>query len=145
MAIEKQIKTRFLLKHDIEANWILAAENSGFVPKAGEPIIYDPDEIYDSPRLKIGDGVTIVTNLPFIKAEVMGMFVGTEEEVAGEEFLNAPDGSVWIDPTEKGSTEEAPATEVILASNVEGSSKKFKITIDDNGILTATEIVESTV
>lgn len=145
MAIEKQIKTRFLLKHDIEANWILAAENSGFIPKAGEPIIYDPDEIYDSPRLKIGDGVTIVTNLPFIKAEAMGMFVGTEEEVAGEEFLNAPDGSVWIDPTEKGPTEEAPATEVILASNVEGSSKKFKITIDDNGILTATEIVESTV
>ena len=37
----------------------------------------------------------------------------------------------------------APKTELILKSSIEGSTKKFKLTIDDNGVLTATEIVES--
>lgn len=106
MANEKNINSRIQHKHDTEANWNKAIN---FIPKAGELIIYDPDENYVYSRIKIGDGVTIVTNLPFIKAEAMGVFVGTEEEVAGEEFLNAPDGSVWIDPTEKGTTEEAPS------------------------------------
>lgn len=38
----------------------------------------------------------------------------------------------------------APKNELILNSSTSGSTKKFKITIDDDGILTATEIVEST-
>ena len=37
----------------------------------------------------------------------------------------------------------APKNEFILNSSTEGSAKKFKITVDDNGKLTATEIVES--
>lgn len=36
----------------------------------------------------------------------------------------------------------APKTEFILNSSTEGSTKKFKITIDDAGVLTAMEIVE---
>ena len=32
--------------------------------------------------------------------------------------------------------------EIILASSTEGSTKKFKITVDDSGVLTATEITE---
>lgn len=36
-----------------------------------------------------------------------------------------------------------PKTELILTSSTSGSSKQFKITIDDEGVLTATEIVES--
>lgn len=36
----------------------------------------------------------------------------------------------------------APKTEFILNSSTEGSAKKFKITIDDDGVLTATEVVE---
>lgn len=39
----------------------------------------------------------------------------------------------------------APKNEFILNSSTEGSAKKFKLTIDDDGILAATEIVESTV
>lgn len=35
-------------------------------------------------------------------------------------------------------------TEIILTSSTEGSAKKFKITVDDSGTLTATEIVEET-
>ena len=37
----------------------------------------------------------------------------------------------------------ASKNEFILNSSTEGSAKKFKITIDDDGVLTATEIVES--
>lgn len=37
----------------------------------------------------------------------------------------------------------APKTELILTSSTSGSSKQFKITIDDEGVITATEIVES--
>jgi hypothetical protein len=38
---------------------------------------------------------------------------------------------------------DAPRTEFILSSSTEGSTKKFKLTIDDDGVLTTTEIVES--
>ena len=49
-------------KHDIEANWKLA-EN--FIPLIGEIIVYDIDENYNYERIKIGDGRTLVNNLPF--------------------------------------------------------------------------------
>jgi hypothetical protein len=60
--MSKNIKTRIQNKHDIEANW-LQAEN--FKPLAGEIIIYDPDSTHSSARVKIGDGNTLVNNLPF--------------------------------------------------------------------------------
>ena len=39
----KTINARVSLKHDIEANWIIAG-NNGFCPLAGEVIIYDIDD-----------------------------------------------------------------------------------------------------
>ena len=65
---EKQINGRVLLKHDSEANW---AKATNFVPKAGELIIYDADETHSYCRIKIGDGSTLINNLPF----------STEEEI----------------------------------------------------------------
>ena len=65
------IKTRIQLKSDTEANWNKAGpkQNSlGFVPLAGELIIYTPDTTHDYSRLKVGDGITNVTLLPFIDA-----------------------------------------------------------------------------
>lgn len=66
MANETILAGRHVQKHDIEANWIKAgdAENP-FIPKKGEIIIYDPDDNYSYARMKIGDGVTNVTALPF--------------------------------------------------------------------------------
>ena len=60
------IRGRQVQKHDIEANWIKAgdAENP-FIPKNGEIIIYDPDDNYSYARMKISDGTTIITSLPF--------------------------------------------------------------------------------
>ena len=58
---EKRLNTRIIHKHDTEANWL----KSSFTPKQGEMIIYDIDENYDYERVKIGDGVQNVNDLPF--------------------------------------------------------------------------------
>lgn len=68
MALEKRIKARQQQKHDTEANWLLAG-NKGFVPLEGEIIVYDKDENNLNIRLKVGDGVTVVTDLPFYVLE----------------------------------------------------------------------------
>lgn len=60
---ESNFKTRIIHKHDIEANWSLAVN---FIPKQGEIIVYDKDGVYNYERLKIGDGVTGVSALPFL-------------------------------------------------------------------------------
>ena len=57
-----EIKARFAQKHDVEANWNKA---TNFIPKAGEIIVYDADDIYSYPRIKVGDGTTKVNDLPF--------------------------------------------------------------------------------
>lgn len=60
---EKMFNTRIIHKHDIAENW---AKATGFIPKIGELIIYDPDENYAYSRIKIGDGTKTVGELPFI-------------------------------------------------------------------------------
>lgn len=71
------LKTRIIQKHDIEANWIKAGNAANpFIPLKGELIIYDPeDDTSELPtyreepitysRQKIGDGETVVSDLPF--------------------------------------------------------------------------------
>lgn len=68
MATEKTLKTRVVLKHDTEANWITAGNAANpFIPKKGEVIIYDPDGTHTYSRQKIGDGVKTVVALPFFE------------------------------------------------------------------------------
>lgn len=54
---------RFTPKGDIEANWNKAV---GFIPLDKEIIIYKPDEKHKVARIKVGDGVTSVQDLPFV-------------------------------------------------------------------------------
>lgn len=63
MATEKNISSRIIHKHDVEANWNKAIN---FIPKAGEIIVYDKDENYAYERIKIGDGETKVVDLKFV-------------------------------------------------------------------------------
>ena len=67
----KTLNARIITKHDTEANWEKALS---FIPKLGEIIIYEtplktiPNE-YDwtsIPRIKIGDGNTLINDLLFI-------------------------------------------------------------------------------
>lgn len=60
---QKNINARFQNKHDVEANWL---NLTNFIPLQGEFIIYDPDENYSYPRVKVGDGVLDINTLPFI-------------------------------------------------------------------------------
>ena len=62
---ENTIKSRIQLKNDTEAHWDLAVN---FIPKKGELIIYSTDNAHSFCRLKVGDGSTTVSNLPFIDA-----------------------------------------------------------------------------
>ena len=64
---EKRFKARFTPKGDTEANWNRAV---GFVPLDKEIIIYKADNTYSVPRIKIGDGVTAVQELPFSGADM---------------------------------------------------------------------------
>lgn len=59
---------RHIQKHDIEENWLKAV---GFTPKAGELIVYDIDQNNNVERLKIGDGITNVNNLPFFNSTIV--------------------------------------------------------------------------
>ena len=80
---EKFLNTRIKHKHDTEANWLLA---TNFTPLNGEIIIYDEDDNYDYKRIKIGNGETLVSNLPFIDKEIIdhindiGIHVTPEEK-----------------------------------------------------------------
>ena len=60
---DKIFNTRVQQKHDVEANWLKA---TNFIPMLGEIIIYDADDTHTVPRMKIGDGKTLVSLLPFI-------------------------------------------------------------------------------
>ena len=75
------IKTRIRLKSDTEANWNKAGPkdgSTGFVPLAGELIVYSADTAHPFSRLKVGDGSTNVVELPFIDS---GTLNGKETEI----------------------------------------------------------------
>ena len=60
---EKKIIGRAIQKHDTETNWLKA---TNFIPMQGEIIVYDKDSNYNYERIKIGDGSTLVSALPFV-------------------------------------------------------------------------------
>lgn len=60
---EKRLIGRAVQKHDVEANWLKA---TNFIPMQGEIIVYDKDTTYSYERIKIGDGSTLVSALPFV-------------------------------------------------------------------------------
>ena len=79
MSNNKEFYSRIVHKHDIESNWIDKA--SSFIPMKGEIIIYDKDENYDYERIKIGDGETVVGELPFISDELDFVDIDLDEAI----------------------------------------------------------------
>ena len=59
---DKVFNGRIIHKNDIEENWKKAIN---FIPKKSELIIYNPDNTHAQARVKVGDGVTKVNDLPF--------------------------------------------------------------------------------
>ena len=66
------VKTRIVNKHDTTANW---NSRSTFIPKAGEIIIYT-----DTHKVKVGDGTSTISALPFIDNVDLSNYV-TETEL----------------------------------------------------------------
>lgn len=60
--ISNKLRARLINLHKTESEWSI----SSFVPVLGEVIVYDPDETISYPRIKVGDGKTLVKDLPFI-------------------------------------------------------------------------------
>lgn len=80
--IKKPVKAKVILKHELEANWL----QSTYVPEQGEQVIYDREidadgnilalpegrtEPINYQRLKLGDGILNVNELPFISNELL--------------------------------------------------------------------------
>jgi len=74
---ERTVRGRFVLLHDIEDNW---QSKTTFIPRKGEPVIYDIDDNYDYERIKIGDGVRDVNSLPFSDNSVMSLIEKLEND-----------------------------------------------------------------
>lgn len=55
---------RIFLKNGLEENW---EKITDFIPNKGEMIIYNADENHTAPRIKIGDGIHLPKDLPFIE------------------------------------------------------------------------------
>ena len=70
MSNVKQINGRLQQKHDIEANWNKAVN---FIPLLGELILYDPDETYSYTRFKVGDGIKVAKDLPFVMMDAVNI------------------------------------------------------------------------
>lgn len=58
----KQLYSTITLRHDTEAKW----QKSFYTALEGEVIIYDEDKNHTTPRIKIGNGIDDVNDLPFI-------------------------------------------------------------------------------
>ena len=80
------INARVKHKHDVEANW---QTKSDFVPLAGELVIYNADESNDKPRLKIGDGVSDINELPFFTAPIEDTVSGFKIQKLAQESYDA--------------------------------------------------------
>lgn len=96
---ENVLKARQVQKHDTEANWITAGTN-GFIPKKGEIIIYDKDSTHTTIRIKIGDGSSNISSLPFLLDGY-----ATEDQVENsilvwKNFDDSTDEYTYIDATD---------------------------------------------
>lgn len=87
MAQEVNIITKHIQKHDTEQNWNL----SSLKPAVGQLIVYDPDDNYNYARFKIGDGATIVKDLPFTVEETINEALATLGTLANKSTIEKAD------------------------------------------------------
>ena len=85
------VNTRIKSKHDTTANWNAAR---GFIPLAGEIIIYDDYETSSEgvniPSFKVGDGQAYVQDLPFVN-----------DDLRHELRLHTRNGQIHVSPSDR--------------------------------------------
>ncbi len=60
------LKGQVTHSHAPESTWIRALN---FVPAKGELIVYEPDSRHKESRIKMGDGETLLNDLPFLEID----------------------------------------------------------------------------
>lgn len=90
------MEARMQQKHDVAENW---NKINNFVPGPGEIVVYDKDEDFARPRVKIGDGESSLKDLNFFTGEVY-----TQDF----EPVGAKEGAIWITPNGYSSSEPDP-------------------------------------
>lgn len=88
---DRKIKTRIQLKHDTPANWNQAVN---FIPLIGEVIVYEADANNSTSRIKIGDGKTVVSSLPFFSPQTVTSVNGETGDVYVK-VLHGQSGNVY--------------------------------------------------
>lgn len=132
--MEKTIKSRIIHKHDTEANW---NEDAITKPSKGEIIVYDTDDNYSYERIKIGNGVSLVKDLPFVIEKSQTVYVGPEEPTD-------PNIKVWINTSEDG-TGVIPvlpriSTITLYADSWTGAANPYSQPVSINTVTSATKI-----
>lgn len=109
---EKILNTRIINKHETEENWL----KSSFIPKQGEIIVYDVDNVYSYERMKIGDGVQNVNQLPFVDDAVRNLIGDTsiEDQISAAIMNSQADFSV-MDETNPAFIKNKPTEEDAIA------------------------------
>lgn len=110
----KTLKTRIINKHDTQTNWAKAVN---FIPKAGEVIVYT-----DLHKVKVGDGTTKVSALPFIDDKDLSNYV-TESELTSS--LNNKVDKV---AGKQLSTNDYTTTEKNKLAGIENGAQKNTVT-----------------
>ena len=70
------------VKKDTEANWLV----NDFIPAIGEVIVYTPDANNTYSRFKVGNGSTLLSNLPVIFTLADSMESYIDEQIIGGEW-----------------------------------------------------------
>lgn len=128
---EKTLNTRIQQKHDSQTNWDKA---TNFIPKDGEIIIYDADANNVKPRIKVGDGTSKLSALPFITndADILTKLNALDYSGATASG-NAISFITQVTQTD-GAINATKATIPVAASNQLGLVKSgTDITVDANG------------
>lgn len=138
---EKNLNTRIINKHDTEVNWNKAVN---FIPKQGEIIVYDADDTYVYERFKIGDGVTVVSSLPFAADSVSFVPNITSGNKVGTFEINGDLTDIYspVQTTVSGNagtaTKLATGRNISLGTGVTSTATKFdgsaNITIPVTGL-----------
>lgn len=148
---------RFCPKGDIEANWNKAV---GYVPLDKEIIIYKKDESHPAARFKVGDGKTVVQDLPFSGTDIEAIKKLIDEKgellieyidnavanLATEEYVDNKITAIKIpevDQLYNAESENAQSgkavTEAILPIANKNNEQDDKITILEDKLTMATE------
>jgi len=88
--MEKLLYTKMIQLHDTEAKW---SQMTDFVPQKSMLIVYDIDATHNYERLKVGDGVKTVPELPFLDDAVKEL-ITSQMELVDKKIVDASEITV---------------------------------------------------